>query len=308
MAKRFHYGGQAVLEGVMMRGPKQVRVSVRRPDGEIVSMTQPLNPIYTGRARKLPLLRGIFALVEAMVLGVKALMYSANVAVEAELEEKPKPFVIWIPVVLGMVFGVALFVMLPMLITHYGVDRVTDSAVLSNLADGVIRVVILIAYMGGVSLIPDIRRVFAYHGAEHKAVNAYEAGAPMEVSEVQKYSTAHTRCGTGFLLIVMVIAVIVFVFAGQPALWFRLLSRIIVLPVIAAFGYELIHFAADHGDNIVIRTIMRPSLALQALTTRQPDEEQVGVAIEALKGVIEPESSEPTDKGIGPDQASSSLR
>jgi uncharacterized protein YqhQ len=276
----------------MMRGPKQVRVSVRRPDGEIVSITQPLNPIYTGRLRKVPLVRGIFALIEAVVLGTKALMYSADVALESELKEKPKPAVLWIPLLIGFAFAIALFVMLPMMITHYGVDRVIDSSMLSNLADGIIRVMIFVGYMTLVSLIPNIRRVWAYHGAEHKTINAYEAGAPMEVSEVQKYSTAHSRCGTGFMLIVMVIAIVVFIFTGHPALWLRLLSRVILLPVIAAFGYELIHFAANHMDNLVIRAIIRPGLALQSLTTRQPDDQQVGVAMEAFNGVLEQEEGQ----------------
>ncbi|NQT73839.1 MAG: DUF1385 domain-containing protein [Chloroflexi bacterium] len=289
MPKRFHYGGQAVLEGVMMRGPKQVKIAVRRPDGEIVTKTEPLSQIYTGRLRKVPFIRGFFALIETMVLGIKSLMFSANVAVEAELDEKPKPVVIWIPVVLGIVFGVALFVVLPMVITHYGIDRLTDSSIVSNAADGVLRVLIFLAYLGLMSLLPDIRRVFAYHGAEHKTVNAYEAGAPLNVESVQQFSTAHTRCGTGFLLIVMVIAICVFVFTGQPAIYWRLLSRLILLPVIAAIGYELIHFAADRTENIVIKAIMRPSLALQSLTTRQPDSQQVEVAIEALQGVLEPE-------------------
>jgi len=265
------------------------RTAVRKPDDEIVSRTDPLNPIYTGRLRKIPFIRGMFALLETVILGIRSLMYSANVAVEAELEEEPKPVIIWIPVILGLAFGIALFVLLPMFITHYGVDRLIDSAMLSNLADGIIRVIILIAYMAAMSLFPDIRRVFAYHGAEHKTVNAYEAGEPLEVERVQRYSTAHTRCGTGFLLIVMVIAVVVFVFTGQPAIWLRLLSRLILLPLIAALGYEIIHFAADHTDNPAIRAIMRPSMALQSLTTRQPDDHQVEVAIEALKGVLEPE-------------------
>ncbi|MFO8011470.1 MAG: DUF1385 domain-containing protein [Dehalococcoidia bacterium] len=289
MAKRFHYGGQAVLEGVMMRGPRLAKTSVRHPDGHLVSRIDPLNQIYTGRFRKIPFLRGVFALIETVVLGIKSLMYSANVAVEAELEQEPKPIIIWIPVVIGILFGIALFVALPMFITHYGVDRLVDSAMLSNLADGLIRVLILILYMASMSLFPDIRRVFAYHGAEHKTVNAYEAGEPLEVDSIQKYGTAHTRCGTGFLLIVLMIAVIVFVFTGQPAIWLRILSRLVLLPVIAAIGYELIHLAADHTDNVFVRVLMRPSLALQSLTTRQPDAQQVEVAIDALKDVLEPE-------------------
>ncbi len=288
MPKRFHYGGQAVLEGVMMRGPKLSKTSVRKPDGEIVSKTDPLSQIYAGKVRRIPWIRGFFALIETLILGIKSLMYSANVAIEEELEEQPKPIIIWIPVVFGITFGIALFVLLPMFITEYGIDPFIDSAMLSNLADGVIRVVILIAYMATMSLLPDIRRVFAYHGAEHKTVNAYEAGETLEVATVQKYSTAHTRCGTGFMLIVMTIAIIVFVFTGQPAIWLRILTRLALLPVIAAFGYELIHYAANHTDNLLIRIIMRPSMALQSLTTRQPDDEMVEVAIDALSGVLEP--------------------
>ncbi|MCL0092543.1 DUF1385 domain-containing protein [Dehalococcoidia bacterium] len=289
MPKRIRYGGQAVLEGVMMRGPNRMKVAVRRPDGEIVSMADPVSTIYAGRLQKMPLLRGIFALIEALILGVKALTFSAKIAAESELEEELKPGILWATVGLGLVLGVALFVILPMLITHYGIDRLTTSPVISNAADGIIRLLFFITYLALISRIPDIRRVFAYHGAEHKAVNAFEAGATMTVENVQRYSTSHTRCGTGFLLIVMVIAIMVFVFTGQPALWLRLLSRLALLPVIAAIGYELIHLAANHTGNRIIRAVMAPGLALQSLTTRQPDSEQVEVAIAALEGVIETE-------------------
>ncbi|MCL0057340.1 DUF1385 domain-containing protein [Dehalococcoidia bacterium] len=289
MPKRIRYGGQAVLEGVMMRGPNRMKVAVRRPDGEIVSMADPVSTVYAGRLQKTPLLRGIFALIEALILGVKALTFSAKIAAESELEEELKPGILWATVGLGLVLGVALFVILPMLITHYGIDRLTTSPVISNAADGIIRLLFFITYLALISRIPDIRRVFAYHGAEHKAVNAFEAGATMTVEDVQRYSTSHTRCGTGFLLIVMVIAIMVFVFTGQPALWLRLLSRLALLPVIAAIGYELIHLAANHTGNRIVRAVMAPGLALQSLTTRQPDSEQVEVAIAALEGVIETE-------------------
>lgn len=289
MSKRIRYGGQAVLEGVMMRGPKRVRVAVRRPDGEIVSIDNPVTTIHAGRLRKAPLLRGIFALIEALILGVKALMFSAKIAAESEMEEELKPGILWATAGFGLAFGVGLFVILPMLITHYGVDRLTTSPIISNAADGIIRLGFFITYLALISRIPDIRRVFAYHGAEHKAVNAFEAGAPMTVESVQRYSTAHTRCGTGFLLIVMVIAIVVFVFTGQPELWLRLLSRLALLPIIAGIGYELIHLAANHSGNRIVRTVMAPSLALQSLTTRQPDADQVEVAIVALEGVIEEE-------------------
>jgi len=273
----------------MMRGPNRMKVAVRRPDGEIVSMADPVSTIYAGRLRKTPLLRGIFALIEALTLGIKALMFSAKVAAESEMEEELKPGILWATMGLGLVLGVGLFVVLPILITHYGIDRLTTSPVISNIADGIIRLLFFITYLALISCVPDIRRVFAYHGAEHKAVNAYEAGATMTVEDVQRYSTSHTRCGTGFLLIVLVIAIMVFVFTGQPALWLRLLYRLALLPVIAAIGYELIHLAANHTGNRIIRAVMAPGLALQSLTTRQPDAEQVEVAIAALEGVIETE-------------------
>jgi uncharacterized protein YqhQ len=291
MPKRIRYGGQAVLEGVMMRGPNRMKVAVRRPDGEIVSMARPVSTIYAGRLRRAPLLRGIFALIEALILGVKSLMFSAKVAAESELEEELKPGILGATMILGLVLGVALFVVLPMLITHFGVDRLTTSPLISNAADGIIRLLIFITYLALISRVPDIRRVFAYHGAEHQAVNAYEAGAPMTVEEVQRYSTSHTRCGTGFLLIVMVIAIMVFVFIDERSLWIRLLSRLALIPVIAAIGYEVIHLAANHTGNRIIRVVMAPSLAIQKLTTRQPDAEQVEVAIAALEGVIETEAA-----------------
>ncbi len=298
MAKPFHYGGQAVLEGVMMRGPNRVKTAVRKSDGEIVTRTDPLGQIYSGTLRKTPFIRGFFALLETLILGIRALMFSANVAVEEELEQEPKPIIIWIPVVFGLAMGIGLFVLLPMFITHYGVDRLVDSAIISNLVDGVLRIVILVAYMASMSLLPDIRRVFAYHGAEHKTVNAYEAGEPLNVETVQKYNTAHTRCGTGFLLIVLFIAILVFIFTGQPAIWIRLLIRLAFLPVIAAFAYELIHFTADRKDSLWVRVIMKPGMTLQSLTTRQPDDEMVEVAIEALSGVLEPEEEQQDIKQV----------
>ena len=166
-------------------------------------------------------------------------------------------------------------------------DPYLDSSLLSNLVEGLIRIGLFVAYVGAIGLAPDIRRVFAYHGAEHKAVNAYEAGSPMEVAEVRKYSTAHARCGTGFLLVVLVLAIIIFAFLGTPPMWLRLLSRLALLPVIAGLGYELIRLGARYGGNKVVRAILAPSLVLQALTTREPDDSQLEVAISALRRVID---------------------
>lgn len=282
MGKKFYYGGQAVIEGVMMRGRKGIAVAVRRPNGEIALSSEPLGGMSTGRIREIPLVRGIVVLVETLVLGIRVLFYSASVSLDEEV--KISPWLLWGSVAVGFILAMALFLVLPLLATHF-VDPYVSPAV-SNLIDGVIRLVIFVIYLGAISLMPDIRRVFAYHGAEHKTINAYEAGEPLEVEKVRKYSTAHSRCGTNFILIVMVIAIIAFVFLGRPPIWLRYVERIILLPVIAAVGYEVIKFGAAHIKNIVVRIVLTPGLALQAMTTRQPDDRQIEVAISALQRVL----------------------
>jgi hypothetical protein len=235
--------------------------------------------------------RGIVVLVETLVLGIRVLFYSASVSLDEEV--KISPWLLWGSVAVGFILAMALFLVLPLLATHF-VDPYVSPAV-SNLIDGVIRLVIFVIYLGAISLMPDIRRVFAYHGAEHKTINAYEAGEPLEVEKVRKYSTAHSRCGTNFILIVMVIAIIAFVFLGRPPIWLRYVERIILLPVIAAVGYEVIKFGAAHIKNIVVRIVLTPGLALQAMTTRQPDDRQIEVAISALQRVLAVDA-EPTLK------------
>jgi hypothetical protein len=282
LGKKFYYGGQAVIEGVMMRGRKGIAVAVRRPNGEIALSSEPLGGMSTGRIREIPLVRGIVVLVETLVLGIRVLFYSASVSLDEEV--KISPWLLWGSVAVGFILAMALFLVLPLLATHF-VDPYVSPAI-SNLIDGVIRLVIFIIYLGAISLMPDIRRVFAYHGAEHKTINAYEAGEPLEVEKVRKYGTAHSRCGTNFILIVMVIAIIAFVFLGRPPIWLRYVERIILLPVIAAVGYEVIKFGAAHIKNIVVRIVLTPGLALQAMTTRQPDDRQIEVAISALQRVL----------------------
>jgi hypothetical protein len=289
LTKKFYYGGQAIIEGVMMRGRKSIAVAVRLPNGVISTHDEKLGGWSTGRIRDIPLLRGIVALVETLVLGIRTLFYSASVALGEE--EKISPWLLWGSLILGFIMALALFIVLPLLATHF-VDRYVSSTE-SNLIDGVIRLVIFIIYLWSISLMPDIRRVFAYHGAEHKTINAYEAGEPLEVEEVRKYSTAHSRCGTNFILIVMVIAIIAFVFLGRPPIWLRYVERILILPAIAAVGYEIIKFGAGHIDNIVVRTFLTPGLALQAMTTRQPDDSQIEVAISALKRVLAIDAGQP---------------
>ncbi|MEA1872343.1 MAG: DUF1385 domain-containing protein [Chloroflexota bacterium] len=287
MEKSFHYGGQAVIDGVMIRGKEGMAISVRQPNGELNVVKQPLASIYKGRLREMPLVRGIIALVETLVLGTQSLLHSAQVAAAEEGEEKIPTALLWGTVAASLALGVALFFIVPLLATRYLIDPYIDSALLSVVFEGLIRIGIFIAYLKLVSLIPDIKRVFAYHGAEHKVVNAYEAGVPLEVESVKNYSTAHARCGTAFLFIVLIIAIFVFALVGQPALWIRILSRIALIPVIAVISYETMKFGAGHINNKIVRVLLAPGLMLQAITTREPDDSQLEAAISALNEVIE---------------------
>jgi len=288
MSTRFYYGGQAVIEGVMIRGRKTMVTVVRRPCGELAVDTQPLAPIYTGRMRQTPLIRGIIVLIEALVLGIKTLLYSARVSLEEE-EEELSGGMTWIMVTISLAFGVALFFLAPLFLTRlFNIA----SPLVFNLVEGIIRVAIFILFLKLIALMPDIKRVFAYHGAEHKAVNAYEDGATLEVEAARKYSTAHLRCGTSFLFAVLIIAIIVFALIGLPALWLMILSRIILIPVIAGIGYELTHFGGRHTKSRLVRAILAPGLWLQSLTAREPDDSQLEVALSALRKVIEVEQDE----------------
>ena len=290
MAKRFYYGGQAVIGGVMMRGRKAMVTAVRRPGGGVVLDTQPLGGIYSGWVRRAPLLRGIIVLLEVLVLGIRSLLYSANVSLEEEGAQISGWFV-WLLLAVSLGSGVALFFMAPLFLTKLLAPHVTSSLVF-NLIEGVIRVAIFVAYLKLITFMPDIKRVFAYHGAEHKAVHAYEAGVPLEVAEVRKYNTAHVRCGTSFLFVVLIIAIIVFSLVGLPSLWLMVLSRIVLMPLIAALSYEVIYFGNRHTDNRIVRAVLAPGLWLQSLTTREPDDAQLEVALSALRRVVELDQAE----------------
>ena len=282
MGKKIYYGGQAVLEGVMMRGQKHMATAVRRPNGSIVVNTETLSSLYSGRWRKMPLARGVITLIESLVLGIKTMMYSANIAMEEE-KEKVSGGTMWGTMLIGIVVAVALFFLAPLFITR---QFNIESPIVFNLVEGVIRVGIFIAYLKVVGIMKDVRRTFEYHGAEHKAVNAHENGSPLEVEHVRRYSTAHVRCGTSFLFLVLIIAIIAFALVGKPTLWVMVLSRIILVPVIVAVSYEAIYFAGRHANNMFTRAILAPGLWLQSLSTRQPDDRQIEVAIAALKEVI----------------------
>ena len=284
----FHYGGQAVMEGVMMRGRMHMATVVRRSNGELVNNTQLVPSLYTGRLRTVPLVRGITVLVEALALGIKTLMYSANVALEEE-GEKMEGWPVWLVMAFSLTIAIALFFLTPLFITRL-FD--VESTVLFHLIEGVIRLAFFIAYLWLISLMPDIKRVFAYHGAEHKTVNAYEAGVPLEVEAVKEHSKAHVRCGSSFMFMVMLVAILVFSLIGRPTLWLMVLSRILLVPVIAALSYELVYFTARHTDNPFVKVIIAPGLWLQSMTTREPDDGQIEVGIAALKLVLDAEQAE----------------
>lgn len=290
--KPFYYGGQAVIEGVMMRGKKHVAIAVRRPDGQIEVTGQPLSSLYKGKLRDIPFVRGVIVLIETMVLGIQALLHSANIAAAEETGEKISPWLLWGTMALGIIFAVAIFFVAPLLITNYVIYPYVESAFLGNLIEGLIRIGMFILYLWLIAFMPDVREVFAYHGAEHKVVNAHEAGVPLELDYVRRYSTAHTRCGTSFLLVVLVLAIIVFTIVGRPPLWLGIISRIILIPLIASIGYEFIRFGAGNVKNPVVRSLLTPGLALQSMTTREPSDSQLETAISAMKKVLEAESNE----------------
>jgi hypothetical protein len=298
--KKFYYGGQAVIEGVMMRGKQVMATATRRPNGEIGTFSQPLSTLYTGKWRKAPLARGVIALIESMVLGIQTLMYSANVALEEEKTEL-SGWAIWGVIIGALAFAVGVFFITPLFLTNLLRAHIPNT-ILFNLIEGVIRVIIFIAYLKLISMMKDIKRVFAYHGAEHKSINAYEAGVPLEVGYTRSYSTANPRCGTSFLFAVMVIAILVFSLVGKPSIGIMVISRILLLPVIAALGYEFIYFTSRHAENPLMKVLLTPGLWLQSLTTREPDDQQLEVALAALKKVLEVEQTEKYVTPVGPTQ------
>ena len=282
--KKATYGGQAVLEGVMIRGQSNVSVAVRRPDGSIALKSDPISPFFTGRFRRLPVFRGVVILVETLVLGMRALFYSANVAAEAEGEEVGKGTVA-LTLLFSLIFVIALFFLVPLFASR-PLEGIAGSDIISNIVEGLIRLAIFLAYLFIIGRMGDIRRVFMYHGAEHMTVHAQEHRDPLEVDRVRQYSTAHHRCGTALLMVVMVVAILVFGLVGREPLWWLISSRVVLIPVIAALSYEAIRFSGFHSQNPLVRLISVPSLALQSLTTRQPDDDQIEIAITAMKQAL----------------------
>jgi uncharacterized protein YqhQ len=282
-------GGQAVLEGVMMRSPSNWALAVRKPDGEIAEVNRPIRSVMARHwFFRLPIVRGIIALGESLAIGFRALAISANYAAEEEGEDgevstelSRGALIFAFAIAIG--FALMLFKVTPVLITSWLPVETTGSFVV---VEGLIRVSIFILYLLVISLLPDLRRVFQYHAAEHKVINAYEAGEELVPEKVQRFSLIHPRCGTAFLLWVMVIAIFVFAFLGRPPLPWLIASRILLLPLIAGIAYELIRFAGKHTGNRFLMAVLAPGLWLQRLTTREPSLDQLEVSIRALKDVL----------------------
>ena len=284
----FSYGGQAVIEGVMIRGQNHYSLAVRREDGTITHLQEPLNTYFTGRLRKIPLIRGFLALLETLILGIKALNQSATLAMvdqTAEGQKEMSPWVLAMTLAISLIIGIGIFFVVPQLIVT-PIHSIVQSDILINVIEGLLRLVILVGYIWVISFMENIKRVFCYHGAEHMAVHTYEAGLALEISNVRKFGTPHPRCGTAFLLTVVLVSIIAFMFLGWPELHWRIISRIALLPVIAAISYEFIRFSGLHQTWWIARQMAVPGLILQRLTTRQPDDSQIEVAISAMEAAI----------------------
>jgi uncharacterized protein YqhQ len=279
----------------MMRAPRNWAVAVRTPNGDIAQVSRPIDSAMARhRVLRLPIIRGVMALGESLAIGFRALAISANYAAQdkdadsnAEVETELSRGALIFAFAIAIGFAVALFKVTPALITDALPIRTTGWFVL---VEGLIRVTLFVLYLSLISLLPDLRRVFQYHAAEHKAINAYEAGEELEPETVQRYSLIHPRCGTAFLLWVMVIAIFVFAFFGRPAWYWLIATRILLLPFIAGLAYELIRFAGKHQGNRIVMTVLAPGLWLQRLTTREPSLDQLEVSIRALREVLEREA------------------
>ena len=298
-AHRPLYGGQAVIEGVMIRGVRNYSLAVRRPGGDIFCATEPVSSRLSGRLRRIPLLRGVLILAETLWLGMKSLQRSAVIAAEEPSEEGQSGggdavsnVTMGLTMVIALALGIGIFLVLPLLAVRL-IEPFIGSLLVSNLIEGVIRLVILVGYVAGISLMQDIRRVYAYHGAEHMAVHTYEAGQPLTVENVRRHPTPHPRCGTAFLITVAIVSVVAFAILDAllgSGLGWRVLSRIVPIPVVAAVSYEIIRFAGAHREAWFGKILSAPGLWLQLITTRQPDADQIEVAIAAMEAAVAADS------------------
>lgn len=274
------YGGQAVIEGVMMRGARNVAIAMRAPSNEIIVHTEKLSGIYKGKLSKIPLLRGLVALWDALGLGMRALTMSANT--QTGEEEKLEGPQLYLTLGISFTIGIGLFFLLPAVLGHLSEIYLGLNAWLGNLIEGLARLGLLILYIWGIGKMPDIQRVFAYHGAEHKTINTFEAGEEVTLENVKKFPLEHPRCGTTFILVVVLFSVIFFSLLGPLPVEWRLISRVALLPFLAMAAYEYIRWTANHQDSALVRALARPGMALQRLTTREPSLEMLEVSVAAF--------------------------
>ncbi len=290
-----------------MRGARHMAVAVRDPAGQIIIHSEPLDGvIYRSRWARWPFIRGAIALWDTLALGMRTLAFSANVAMGGEAEETAiaeskqgsQPAILG-GMIIALAVATALFFVLPIFLTGI-VDRQVPSALLRNLIETIFRLVLILGYMVAISLMPDVQRVFGYHGAEHKTVNAYEAGVDLTVPNVRPFTVIHPRCGTTFLVVIVIISFLLFAVLGHPPLVQRVLSRVLLIPVIAGIGYEFLRLGATHYHRPIVRALMKPGLAVQRLTTREPDDSMIEAAIAALKTVLDAEGApQPLVRNLG---------
>jgi uncharacterized protein YqhQ len=283
MAREHYYGGQAVLEGVMMRGRDHWAVAVRRPDGDVYQEGHGIDSVAKRyRILRWPGFRGVIALGQALSIGIKALTISANQS--AEEEQKLTPRQMAFSMTIALVIFIGIFIVLPAVVSNFARDQV-GSGILLNVAEGIFRVLLFLGYLWLIGRMREIRRVFEYHGAEHKTIAAHEHGVELEPAEVDRFSTLHVRCGTNFLLIVMILTIFVFAFFGTPTLPWRIGSRILAIPIIAGLAFEALRLGARFHRSMVMRALMAPGLWLQKITTKPPSRDQIEVAIAAFTKV-----------------------
>ncbi len=283
------YGGQAVIEGVLMRGANAAAIAMRDPQGEIILHTEPLGAIYHSRMAKIPFLRGLVMLWDALSLGTRALTISANI--QGDEEEQLEGFALFTTIGISLLITVGLFFMTPAAGAHYLEAWLNiQSPWVGNLLEGIIRLIILVGYIWAIGQMEDIKRVFGYHGAEHKTINAFEAGAELTPEIAQTYPIEHPRCGTAFLLTVVVFSIILFTLMGpRPSIWVRIGARVVLIPVLASLAYEYIRWTAKHLDSPLVQLIIKPNLALQHLTTIEPDLDMLEVAIASFNAMRDKE-------------------
>ena len=277
------YGGQAVIEGVMMRGTHSVAIAMRAPNKEIIIHKEPLGALYKNNIIKIPFIRGVVMLLDALLLGTRALTISANT--QTGEEEKIEGPVLYITLILSLVIGVGLFFLAPAALGQLSEKYLKIGSWWGNLLEGLVRLLLLVGYIWAVGKMPDIRRVFSYHGAEHKTINAYEAGVDLTPEIVSNYSVEHPRCGTAFLLTLVILSIFIFSLLGPLPFWWRMASRILFLPVLACIAYEYIRWTANHLDSKLVRILIKPNMALQHLTTREPSMDMLEVSIAAFNAM-----------------------